>query len=222
MKEKTHRPGGFFSERSEEVELPAAGAKILKIVLCTWKVVKGLNARQNPYPKKRRSLSFFLSLSLSFLFFSLLFSLFLSVSLFFAAVLLFFLLSPFCLLSTVRRRCHLRYRYRIGGFFYFSYFSTVWKVGFFYQMSFFLVETFGIKIDQNTCNSPNFNQIQRCKDPKPKKRKKIKKMADKERTATAAFLPRGLGKEGAKGRHSSAQSQAGCNPENPGFFPSLL
>ena len=47
-------------------------------------------------------------------------------------------------------------------------------------------------------------------------------MADKERTATAAFLPRGLGKGGAKGRHSSAQSQVGCNPENPGFFPSLL
>ena len=46
-------------------------------------------------------------------------------------------------------------------------------------------------------------------------------MADKERTATAAFLPRGLGKGGAKGRHSSAQSQVGCNPENPGFFPSL-
>ena len=109
----------------------------------------------------------------------------------------------------------------IGGFFYFSYFSSVWKVGFFYQMSFFLVETFGIKIDQNTCNSPNFDQIQRCKDSKPKKRKKIKKMADKERTATAAFLPRGLGKGGAKGRHSSAQSQVGCNPENPGFFPSL-
>ena len=57
---------------------------------------------------------------------------------------------------------------------------------------------------------------------KTKKKKKIKKMADKERTATAAFLPRGLGKEGAKGRHSSAQSQAGCNPENPGFFPSLF
>ena len=84
-------------------------------------------------------------------------------------------------------------------------------------MSFFLVETFGIKIDQNTCNSPNFDQIQRCKDSKPKKRKKIKKMADKERTATAAFLPRGLGKGGAKGRHSSAQSQVGCNPENPFF-----
>ena len=46
-------------------------------------------------------------------------------------------------------------------------------------------------------------------------------MADKERTATAAFLPRGLGKGGAKGRHPSAQSQVGCNPENPGFFPSL-
>ena len=46
-------------------------------------------------------------------------------------------------------------------------------------------------------------------------------MVDKERTATAAFLPRGLGKGEAKGRHSSAQSQVGCNPENPGFFPSL-
>ena len=110
----------------------------------------------------------------------------------------------------------------IGGFFYFSYFSSVWKVGFFYQMIFFLFENFGIKIDQNPCNSPNFDQIQRCKDSKPKKRKKIKKMADKERTATAAFLPRGLGKGGAKGRHSSAQSQVGCNPENPGFFPSLI
>ena len=42
------------------------------------------------------------------------------------------------------------------------------------------------------------------------------------RTATAAFLPRGLGKGEAKGRHSSAKSQVGCNPENPGFFPSLV
>ena len=55
-----------------------------------------------------------------------------------------------------------------------------------------------------------------------KKEKKRKKMADKERTATAAFLPRGLGKGEAKGRHSSAQSQVSCNPENPGSFPSLL
>ena len=74
VKEKTHRPGGFFSERSEEVELPAAGAKILKIVLCTWKLVRGLNARQNPCQKKKRR-----SLSLSL--FSLLFSSFLPLSL---------------------------------------------------------------------------------------------------------------------------------------------
>ena len=63
VKEKTHRPGGFFSERSEEVELPAAGAKILKIILCTWKLVRGLNARQNPYQKNED-----LPLSLSLLF----------------------------------------------------------------------------------------------------------------------------------------------------------
>ena len=48
------------------------------------------------------------------------------------------------------------------------------------------------------------------------------KARDKERTATAAFLPRGLGKGEAKGGHSSAQSQVSCNPENPGSFPSLL
>ena len=102
LKEKTHRPGGFFSERSEEVELPAAGAKILKIVLCTWKLVRGLNARQNPYQKKRRSLSLslFSLLFSSFLFFSPSFSL----SLF--SLLLYFysscyLPSVFCLLSAV-------------------------------------------------------------------------------------------------------------------------
>lgn len=99
VKEKTHRPGGFFSERSEEVELPAAGAKILKIVLCTWKLVRGLNARQNPYQKKKK-IPLSLSLFSSFLFFSPSFSL----SLF--SLLLYFysscyLPSVFCLLSAV-------------------------------------------------------------------------------------------------------------------------
>ena len=99
VKEKTHRPGGFFSERSEEVELPAAGAKILKIVLCTWKLVRGLNARQNPYQKKKK-IPLSPSLFSSFLFFSPSFSL----SLF--SLLLYFysscyLPSVFCLLSAV-------------------------------------------------------------------------------------------------------------------------
>lgn len=85
-------------------------------------------------------------------------------------------------------------------------------------MSFFLVETFGIKIDQNTCNSPNFDQIQRCKDSKPKKRKKIKKMADKERTATAAFLPRGLGKGGGEREAFERPEPGGLQPGKPGVF----
>lgn len=60
---------------------------------------------------------------------------------------------------------------------------------------------------------------ERCKDFQNKKM--ADKARDKERTATAAFLRRGLGKGEAKGGHSSAQSQGapgGLQPGKPGFF----